>query len=401
MASDSAGAVVTFIRRAAMSRAALHVVVTMAVASAARADSGPGLELVAGAAPLGPVGLMAAWTTPRLALGVGAGFARTVGLFGEASRHPRLGVTGRATVVSAPALSAGLVLWASRGSYSRHGAQTTEDGTPVEVWWAWRTATRADLALFLEARVERWTVRMEGGIGALVGDRECWLQFDGASTRCGPSVAMQRGLRPKAPVPLVPTIQVAIGARPGTGESLTSDGAAPGREVRLIASGTHVRLTNVFRDGRYLDSVPFNAGLDGDLLVSRSWLHYGVGARYEFGAGRGTPPTRPLVTEHFVFVPIQLGARWSWTRTGEAVELTAGFGPTAGVPAGEEHLLVAGLGGELRLEYVAALRAGVGLVVGAAARLQYFQVQNGHPEYSGAVGTHASIPLRVGLRWAI
>jgi hypothetical protein len=377
-----------------------------------------GLELASGwRAPLGPVGAMASlFPVDRLSLAVGLGFVRPTSFGFEQQfkllepRFYRVLLAIRGDVLVRGRFRLGLGLGYSTGTYSQQ-EDADVDGRAVTLTWERAETARLDATLVLAYELRRFTLRLEGGVGRLSGDPTCTATLpSGVSTPCrrppDPLDTLPQIDRP-APSRALPYVQLAVAARLGRrrddGGGVTR--APPASDVRLLASASNARMTDIQSDGHYGDAPAFDVSAEGELRWRRGGaLRYGLAGRYELGAGR-TPGPPELDTEHFVTALALAGVGWSFP-AGDEIEAMLGLGSafcafsSGERPSEASFLYGLGVAGELFLDYLTPLPARTDLIVGLGLRITSFSTLNGTGNFDHASGVHVALPLRIGLRWA-
>lgn len=197
-------------------------------------------------------------------------------------------------------------------------------------------------------------------------------------------------------------------ASPAGDDAAVEPGVAgwPRRQIRFALSATPLQGTFVpLYDAHDHDSPSFTIGAEGDALLGpRSWLRWGLGLRYELGAGTLVEEWR---TEHYVGLPFLIGFARTTPRHGQEAELLFGFGPSlallevgeANTSDGSGILRAYGLWHEWLISFLYPVRGNVDLIGGFAVRFVFADESNGDGDYSSTFVVHAAATFRLGLRW--
>jgi hypothetical protein len=357
------------------------------------------LEIQGGAdAPLGAFGTTLALEAQRLVVGVGLG--RQLESHGGSAAAFALFGRFRLLQVGPVRLSLGAG-WSER---KRSGSAVVSATETVDWSWQYRAARRIDGSLAGELPLGRASVRLEAGVGWVVDPPICSVSKRGQGSN-GPFSSCLGRDASLAPLPGAPRVApyalVALAYRP---DERAREAPASGTDLRVFVGATDLRSTDIFSDGHFDDLYAASFGLDGELVKVAGRLRAGVAARYELGIGRDDFAARPIVSEHYLLAAGLLGTALPFARAGEALELLAGVGPAiallqGGEANGSSFLRAWGLGAELMLTYLFPLADGRSLAIGTGVRVIYLEVTNGSGYFDRSSGSHAVVPLRVGLRW--
>lgn len=148
-----------------------------------------------------------------------AGFG--IGVDAESSdSFPPVGVFGRVRALRAGPFALGLAVALSRGHYGSRRVYSRMDYTWEDLRWTWEPGYRATGAVAAELTGQRWSLRVEGGVGYLLNQPTCTYDtsieyYGGSCDSPAIPVAYHFAVQPGR---VLPTVTASVGYRFGVAD---------------------------------------------------------------------------------------------------------------------------------------------------------------------------------------